>query len=357
MQGQEKRILFTGGGSAGHVTPNIALIKKLRNEGWDIFYIGSTKGVEKEIISKLNIPYFSIPVGKLRRYFSWHNFIDPIKIVFGLIQAFFLYWKIRPRVVFSKGGFVAFPVVVSSWLHRIPIVIHESDLTPGLANRLSFRFANTICVSFEETKKYIKNQDKIIITGTPVREELLCGNINKGLDLCGFSSDKKIILVYAGGLGSKSINGIIRAMLPKILINFQVVHICGKNNLDNGLALPGYKQFEYLDSEFANVLACANIVICRAGANSIYELLALKKPHILIPLPKLVSRGDQIVNAEYFLKRGFSQVVFEEDLSPIKLYEKVIWISQHETETINHLSGFTTQKSNELICDILLQCI
>ena len=351
------RILFTGGGSAGHVTPNIALIKKFQNEGWSIFYIGSAKGIEKELISKLDIPYFKIAAGKLRRYFSWHNFIDPAKVVYGIFQAFFLCWKIKPKVVFSKGGFVAFPVVVSSWLHRIPVVIHESDLIPGLANKLSFRFASKICISFKETKKYIRNQDKIIATGTPIREELFCGNINRGLNLCGFSKDKKIILVYAGGLGSKSINEIIRALLSKILVNFQVVHICGKNKLDNSLTLQGYKQFEYLHSEFADVLACANIVISRAGANSIYELLTLKKPHILIPLPKSASRGDQIINAEYFLKRGFSQVIFEEDLSPVRLYEKVLWISQHETEIVNHLAEFTKRNSVKLIYDILLRCI
>jgi UDP-N-acetylglucosamine--N-acetylmuramyl-(pentapeptide) pyrophosphoryl-undecaprenol N-acetylglucosamine transferase len=351
------RILFTGGGSAGHVTPNIALIKKFRSEGWSIFYIGSAKGIEKELILKLNIPYFEISTGKLRRYFSWQNFIDPIKIIYGIFQAFFLCLKIKPNVVFSKGGFVAIPVVVSSWLLRIPIVVHESDLTPGLANKLSFGFASKICVTFDETKKYIKNLDKIIITGTPIREELLCGDLDRGLKLCGFSEDKKIILVYAGGLGSENINKIIRELLPRLLVKFQIIHICGKNKLDNNLTLQGYKQFEYLHEEFADVLACANIVICRAGANSIYELLTLNKPHILIPLPKSVSRGDQIFNAVYFLKRGFSQVIFEEALSPIKLYDMVLWIDQHEAEVINNLAGFTKLNSVKLIYDIISRYI
>lgn len=351
------RILFTGGGSAGHVTPNIALIKKFRSEGWNIFYIGSSKGIEKELISKLNVSYFEISTGKLRRYFSWQNFIDPIKIIYGIFQAFFLCLKIKPDVVFSKGGFVSIPVVVSSWLLRIPIVIHESDLTPGLANRLSFGFASKICITFDETKKYIRNQQKIITTGTPIREELLYGDLDKGLKLCGFSKGKKIILVYAGGLGSENINKIIRELLPKLLIKFQVIHICGKNKLGDNLNLQGYKQFAYLNNEFADVLACASIVICRAGANSIYELLTLNKPHILIPLPKSVSRGDQIFNAQYFSKQGFSYLLFEENLNPKSLYEKVLWINQHEAEVIDNLAKFAKRNSVKLIYDIISQYV
>jgi UDP-N-acetylglucosamine--N-acetylmuramyl-(pentapeptide) pyrophosphoryl-undecaprenol N-acetylglucosamine transferase len=348
-------IIFTGGGSAGHVTPNIAVIKKLQQKNWQIFYIGSKKGIEKELITNLNISYFQISTGKLRRYFSWYNFIDPIKIFFGVIQAFFICRKIKPQVIFSKGGFVAFPVVVAAWLNRIPVIIHESDLTPGLANKLSFPFAKQICVTFPDTQQYIKK--KVIVTGTPIREELFSGNANKGLQLCEFTNNKKIILIYAGGLGSKNINNIIRSLLPKLLIDFQIVHICGKHNIDNNLLLEGYKQFEYLHAELADIMACANMVISRAGANSIYELLTLQKPHILIPLPKTASRGDQIVNAEYSAAKGFSQVIPGELLTANRLYEQILWVMAHEQELINNLTKFKKLNSIDLICDILFKYV
>jgi len=345
------KIIFTGGGSAGHVTPNIALIKKLQEKRWQVFYIGSKSGLEKELIANLNVPYFQISTGKLRRYFSWHNFIDPLKIFCGIIQAFFICRKIKPQVVFSKGGFVAFPVVVAAWLNRIPVLIHESDLTPGLANKLSFAFAKQICVTFADTEQYINH--KVTVTGTPIREELFLGDANKGLELCDFTNNKKIILIYAGGLGSRNINKVIRSLLPKLLNDFQVVHICGKNNIDNKLTLKGYKQFAYLHTELADIMACANMVISRAGANSIYELLTLQKPHILIPLPKTASRGDQVVNARYFAAKGLSQVIFEESLTTSTLYERILWVSSHEGEIINTLTMFKKPNSIDLICDIL----
>ncbi len=348
-----KKIIFTGGGSAGHVTPNIALINECKKHDWDVYYIGSKNGMEKDLIATLSIPYSAITTGKLRRYFSWRNFIDPFKILYGIWQAFWLCRKISPLIIFSKGGFVAFPVVVAAWLNRIPVIVHESDLTPGLANKLSFPFADQICVTFAATKEYIMQQEKVVITGTPIRPELFQGDVLDGLKACGFSSNKPVILIYAGGLGSQAINRNIRALLPQLLPKFQVVHVCGKNNVDPKLEQPGYKQFTYLQQELPGIMACADLVIARSGANSLYELLTLQKPHILIPLPKIASRGDQIANAKYFAKQGMSQVIFEETLTPAKLYEKTIWLYEHKQETLNKLAAFKKTNSVAIIYDIL----
>jgi UDP-N-acetylglucosamine--N-acetylmuramyl-(pentapeptide) pyrophosphoryl-undecaprenol N-acetylglucosamine transferase len=349
-----KTILFTGGGSAGHVTPNLALIKKFLTEGWQVVYVGSINGIEKEIIAKTAVPYYGILSGKLRRYFSWQNFIDPFKVIAGFFQAFFLCRQLKPAVVFSKGGFVAFPVVFAAWLNRIPVVAHESDLTPGLANRLSFPFAKVICLTFPESKKYFKNQKKWVVTGTPLREELFLGDANKGRALCRFSAAKKIILVYGGGLGANAINKAVRDLLPKLLVDYQVVHLCGKGKLDSHFDnLSGYIQFEYLHDELPDVMACADLVISRAGANSLYELLALQKLHILIPLSTAGSRGDQIDNAKYFASLGLSQVIFEEELTPEKLLEKIHWLADHQAVVAQALQQFKLPNSVQLIKELL----
>lgn len=355
MRPQDKQcIIFTGGGSAGHVIPNIPLIKKLQIEGWETFYIGSKDGIEKEIINKIpNVSYKVISSGKLRRYFSWQNFIDPFKVFYAIIQAFSWCLKIRPQVVFSKGGFVAFPLVIAAWLNRIPVIAHESDLTPGLANKLSFPFVKRICVTFPETKNILKNKKKVIITGTPIREELFSGNVSKGLEICGFTADKTVILFIGGGLGSEIINKIVRDLLPKLLPDFQIIHLCGKGKGDEKLKLSGYKQFEYLHKELADIIACTNIIVSRAGANSIYEILTLRKPHVLIPLSLKASRGDQINNAKYFAKQGLSEVIFEEELTADILYSKIVWLKEHEHEIIERLAAIEKKDSIKLICDII----
>ena len=277
------KIAFTGGGSAGHVIPNLVIIDECKKQGFDVFYIGSKNGIERTLIKKENIPYFSIPTGKLRRYFSFKNFTDIIKIFFGIVKAFFLCRKIKPNIIFSKGGFVSFPLVFAAWLNKIPIIIHESDLTIGLANKLSFPFATKICVSFLETKKHIKNKEKVVFTGNPIRKELYLGNRERGLAKSGFTRNKPVILVYAGSLGSIKINKLIRDLLPKLINDFQIIHVCGKGNTDPKLSKSGYTQFEYI-SDFSDFIAASDIVISRAGSNTIFELLALKKLNILIPL-------------------------------------------------------------------------
>jgi UDP-N-acetylglucosamine--N-acetylmuramyl-(pentapeptide) pyrophosphoryl-undecaprenol N-acetylglucosamine transferase len=328
---KDKSIILTGGGSAGHVTPNLALIEKLKIESWQIYYLGSEQGIERDLIKGAEIPYFTISTGKLRRYFSWRNFIDPFKVLWGLVQAFFLCRKLRPTVIFSKGGFVAFPVVVAAWLNRIPVVVHESDFSPGLANRLSFPFAKKICLTFAATKNYLKTraQKKAVITGTPIRSELFHGDAAKGRELCGFTQDKKIILVQGGGLGAGDVNAVLRKLLPRLLDDFQVVHGCGKGKVDVGLQLVGYKQFEYIGTELSHIIACADLVISRAGANSVCEILALKKPNILLPLSKQASRGDQLLNAKYSADLGLSRVIYAQDLSETTLWWAIEWSFTH----------------------------
>jgi len=306
-------IAFTGGGTAGHVTPNIALIHEFQKEGWNIVYIGSDVGIEKSMISDLGIPFYAVSSGKLRRYFSLKNILDPFKIILGIMQSLKLFYQIKPDVVFSKGGFVAFPVVVGAWLNRVPVVAHESDMSPGLANRLSFPFVTKICLTFDAAKKHFKKQQKIEVTGTPIREQLFNGSKEKGLELCGFESDKPCVLVIGGSLGSGSINRSVREVINEITQEYQVIHLCGKGKIDSSLLkLKGYCQLEYANEELADLFAASDAVISRAGANSLYEILAMSKPHLLIPLSARVSRGDQIQNAAYFEKAGISMVIQDE---------------------------------------------
>ncbi len=310
-------IIFTGGGSAGHVTPNLPLIKKCLKAQWKAYYIGSQQGIEKSIIEKEYIPFFAIASGKLRRYFSWQNFIDPFRILTGVIQSFFILRKLKPCVIFSKGGFVSFPVVLAGKLLGIPSILHESDLTPGLANRLCLPMAQKICLTFSETLKWIPPvyQKKCIVAGPIIREEAYEGQAQKGREISQLPLDnkKKIIFIYAGSQGSENINQLIRSALPELLKDFFIIHSCGKGKVHPQLNQPGYIQFEYLHETFYHILACADLVISRSGSNTLSELLVFQKPHILIPLSKRASRGEQLFNAHYFEKRGTSIVLNEEN--------------------------------------------
>ena len=310
-----KTIILTGGGTAGHVTPNLALVPELKKEGWDIKYIGSKNGIEKSLVEKEGIPFYGISSGKLRRYISKENITDMFKVVKGIGEATRLIGQIKPDVVFSKGGFVAVPIVLGAKLKGVPVIVHESDITPGLANKIAIPFAKAVCTTFPETAKYIKGE-KTTNTGTPIRGELFLGNKKAGRTLCGFNEKRPILLIMGGSLGAVKINNCVRECLKDILLNFQVIHICGKGNMDNTkLEVEGYKQFEYISEELPNVLAASDIIVSRAGANAISEFLALKKPALLIPLSAKASRGDQILNAESFRKRGLAEVLKEEDMS------------------------------------------
>ncbi len=318
-----KKIVFTGGGTAGHVTPNIALFPKLNELGYEIFYMGSYDGIEKKLIEDFNIPYYGIATGKFRRYFDPKNFSDPFRVLKGMREAKKILKQIAPDVLFSKGGFVSVPVVRAAASLGIPCIVHESDMTPGLANKLCIPVAKKVCCNFPETFKLLPTS-KAVLTGSPIRKELAAGNKEAGYRLCGFTPAKPVIMVIGGSLGSAAINQAVRDVLPELLKDFQVVHLCGKEKMDNLLlTTEGYKQFEYIKSELKDIFAIADIVISRAGANAISELLALKKPNILIPLPAANSRGDQIMNAKSFESQGFSIVIDEDDLTNKLFLEKI----------------------------------
>ena len=318
-----KKIVLTGGGTAGHITPNIALLPRLEQKGYDVFYIGSYDGMEKRLMADFQIPYYGISTGKFRRYFDLKNFTDPFRVLKGFAEARKILKDIQPDLVFSKGGFVAVPVVRAAASLKIPCVIQESDMPRGLAKKLCISVAKKVCCNFPETLRTLP-ASKAILTGSPIREELLHGNREAAYRLCGFDSSKPVLMVIGGSLGSAAINQAVRESLPALLADFQIVHICGKDKIDNLLLnTNGYRQFEYLKTELKDVFAMADVVVSRAGANAICVLLALKKPNLLIPLSAGASRGDQILNARSFEAQGFSMVLDEDYLSPGLLTEKV----------------------------------
>jgi UDP-N-acetylglucosamine--N-acetylmuramyl-(pentapeptide) pyrophosphoryl-undecaprenol N-acetylglucosamine transferase len=348
-----KRIVLTGGGTAGHVTPNIALMPALKEAGYDIHYIGSHKGIERSLIEELKIPYYGISSGKLRRYFDPKNFSDPFKVMKGFFEAVSLMKKLKPDVVFSKGGFVSVPVVFAAKRRGIPVIIHESDITPGLANKLSISSASKICANFPETVKYLP-EGKAVLTGTPIRQELFAGNKLLGIDFCGFTSDKPILLVVGGSTGSAAVNEAVRKALPELLKNFQVIHLCGKDKVDPSFkGTKGYVQYEYIKKELSDLLAAADVVISRAGANAICELLALRKPNLLIPLSAASSRGDQILNAESFKRQGFSYVIKEEEVSTETLLKGIQEVYEKRSEYIKAMSSSKLNNSIDTIVKLI----
>ncbi len=351
------KIIMTGGGTAGHVTPNLALMPKLKENDFEIKYIGSNDGIEKEIITKNNIPFYGISSGKLRRYFSMQNFTDPFKVLKGIGQSLQILSKEKPDVIFSKGGFVAVPVVIAASMKKIPVVAHESDMTPGLANKLSAPFCDKLCVTFRESLKYIKG-DKGILTGSPIREDILKGNKSEGLKICNFEGRKEVLFIMGGSLGSQLINNEIRKNLKRLLKDFDIIHICGKGNIDKNLTnQKGYKQFEYVSEELPHLMKCADYIISRAGANSIFEFLALKKPTLLIPLSKKASRGDQILNSRSFEKEGYSLVIEEEELQGDALYNKILELKEKKDELVSCMNKSESTNAVDSIVKILLNSI
>ncbi|NLY18369.1 MAG: undecaprenyldiphospho-muramoylpentapeptide beta-N-acetylglucosaminyltransferase [Clostridiaceae bacterium] len=348
-----KVIVLTGGGTSGHVTPNIALIPKLQKSGYEIHYIGSKNGLEKQLIEKESIPYYGIDAGKLRRYIDVKNLTDMFRIVAGFRQALKILKRIKPNIVFSKGGFVSCPVVWAAWVRRIPVIIHESDITPGLTNKLSIPFAKRICYTFPESANYMP-KGKSVMTGLPVRDAIASGDRLKGCKLCGFTSIKPVIVVIGGSQGSENINKAIRQVLDRLLDKFQVCHICGKGNVKSELEnIKGYKQFEYVNDELPDIFACADIIISRAGATTLFEILALKKPALLIPLSKNASRGDQILNAESFKTNGYSDVLYEENLNSEVLLEKVFILYNNRNSYIKAMSEKNKNNAVDKIIDLI----
>ncbi len=348
-----KRIILTGGGTAGHVTPNIALIPELQKRGYEIHYIGSKTGIEKELIGNFDIPYYGISSGKLRRYFDVKNFTDPFRILKGYAEADRLMKKIRPDVVFSKGGFVTVPVVKAAKRRHVPCVLHESDISPGLANRLCISSAAAVCANFPETLEHLP-EGRAYLTGSPIRAELFSGNRLTGLDFCGFTAGKPVILVIGGSLGSVRVNEAVREVLPQLLERYQIVHLCGKDKIDETLqGTEGYVQYEYIQKELCDLLDAADIVISRAGANAICELLALHKPNILIPLSMEASRGDQILNAASFEKQGYSYVIREEELTSERLLQAVREVDEKKQDYKNAMAAANQQNAVVMVADII----
>ncbi|WP_128893970.1 undecaprenyldiphospho-muramoylpentapeptide beta-N-acetylglucosaminyltransferase [Longirhabdus pacifica] len=349
---KKKHICFTGGGTAGHVMVNITLIPKFLQAGWNVSYIGSKDGIEKKLVEKFPIDYYEVSTGKLRRYFHVDNFKDPFKVIKGIFQANRIMKKMKPDVIFSKGGFVSVPVVIAGRKQKLPVIIHESDLTPGLANKISIPFASKVCVTFAETKQSIPSQ-KLGAVGAVVRDELFAGDKNKGLSLCSFTKQKPVLLVMGGSLGARKINEVLRDHLDEWMQHFQIVHLCGKGNIDHNLRRQGYEQLEYADETLPHIMAASDIVLSRAGANSIFELLALHKPMFLIPLSKHASRGDQIFNAKRFVKKGYAEMMEEEHIDENNIVSSVVNMYQNKVEYMDKM-----RRNDDIVhSDALMQYI
>ena len=350
-----KKIILTGGGTAGHVTPNIALLPSLKKEGFEILYIGSKEYMEKNLIEHEGIPFAGVSTGKFRRYLSLKNLTDPFKVVNGYFEARKIINDFKPDVIFSKGGFVSVPVVLAATTFRkkkVPVIIHESDMTPGLANKISIPYAKKVCCNFPETMKELPAK-KAVLSGTPIRAELLNGDAKAGYEFTGLTPGKPVILLMGGSSGSVILNKTIRSMLPDLLPDFNVIHLCGKGNLDKSMNEKGYVQYEYISDQLKDLMAMADLVISRAGANAICELVAMNKPNILIPLSLAVSRGDQIKNAESFERQGFSCVIREEELSRDRLLSSIRVVTEHREDYISKMKASTSANGVETVMKLI----
>lgn len=347
------KILFAGGGSSGHVNPNLALIDDLIKAGWEIYYIGSKAGIENSLIEKDKVKFFQIRTGKLRRYFDLKNFIDPFNVLIGIFQAILIIREIKPNVIFSTGGYVSLPTIIGAYINKVPSIVYEPDIEPGIVNKFSFKFANNICTTFSETSKGFPKKT-FNYTGPAIRDDIFEGDYETGLKLCGFNKNKPIIIVLGGSLGSNKINEVVRSSLSILLRDYQIVHICGKKKLDTTLLdLSGYKQFEYVTNGLSHLFKIASLAISRAGANAIFELYFLKIPNILIPLSTKSSRGDQIVKARNFETYGFSKVILEKDFSTLKLIAEINDVNDNISYYIDNLVKKTVPSGKKQLIKLI----
>lgn len=352
------KIVLTGGGTAGHVSGNMALVPHLKKQGFDIEYIGSVNGMEKDIVAKdPDIIYHGIPSGGLNRYFTWRNFRNVFRVARGISAASRLIKQIKPDVVFSKGGFVTVPVVIAAHRNNIPVLIHESDITPGLANKIASKFADKICTTFPETVEYFP-QGKAFCTGSPIRGEIYLGNKQTGLKLCGFEDEKPCIIVMGGSTGAAAVNKLVWDSLDALLPRFNVIHICGKDGCDPKYdGIKGYKQFGYVTDQLCHLLELSDVAISRAGSNAIFEFLAMAKPMVLIPLPKDVSRGDQVVNAQSFQKQGFAVACDQYTLTPEELTKQVNDIYDRRAEIKASMNSTGLLNGTDNIMEMILKAV
>lgn len=342
------KIAFTGGGTVGHVSVNLSLIPTSLEKGHQVFYIGSKSGIEREMIESQisNIKYYPISSGKLRRYLSFENAKDVFKVLKGILDARRVLKKEKPDLLFSKGGFVSVPVVIAARSLNIPTIIHESDLTPGLANKISLKFSKKIYTTFEDTLKYLP-KDKADFVGATIREDLKEGNQQKGYEITGFDSDKKVLLVMGGSLGSKKLNDIIRENLEALLHDYQIIHLTGHGLVDESYKQKGYIQYEFVKEELTHLLSITDTVVSRAGSNAIYEFLTLRIPMLLIPLGLDQSRGDQIDNAKYFESKGYGKMIPEDQLTQFKLLEQLKQIESHRNDIIHQMESYKESYTKE----------
>lgn len=350
-----KKILFTGGGSGGHVTLNLSLIPLFLEDGWEVVYIGSKTGIERELIAKFaNVRYYAIETGKLRRYFSWENFKDALRVPLGILQAIRIVHKEKPDIIFSKGGFVSFPVVLAGYLNRCPkIFMHESDVTPGLANKMSLPFVDTFFTTFPDTQNYVLNTQKVNYVGPVLSSRLNNGDAEFGRNMCFFNKDKPVIMFVGGSLGAKSINHAVIKNLEELLERYQIIHICGKGQTTQARC-EGYAPFEFVDKEFKDLMALADVVISRSGSNAIFELLSQKKPMLLVPLPSTSSRGEQSLNAQSFQKQGFAEIIKDEDIDK-DLVGAVDMVYAHREQYIANMEAadWKHTSNQELFAEII----
>lgn len=342
------RIVLTGGGTAGHVTANLALIPHLQKEGWEIHYIGSHQGIERDLLAAFPfVTYHGISCGKLRRYRDLRNLTDPFRVIKGIFQSIGILRSLRPSLIFAKGGFVSVPVAIGGFFNRIPVLLHESDLSMGLANRLCAPFAKAILTTFPEAAtKFPKG----IQTGTPLRAELFSGDRARGLALCGFTDEKPVLLVTGGSSGAVAVNQLVRETLPSLLSSFQIVHLCGRGHLDPTLdGRQGYCQFEYQEERLPDIFAMADILISRAGSTTISEILALRKPALLIPYPSTSSRGDQIENARNMEKRQLMMPLMQEEATSEILLTKLMELWENRANYIQEMGKITDADGTEQV--------
>ncbi|MCL2540321.1 MAG: undecaprenyldiphospho-muramoylpentapeptide beta-N-acetylglucosaminyltransferase [Firmicutes bacterium] len=329
-------IVLTGGGTGGHVVPNIALLPELKKHFKRIVYIGSINGIERKLLKAFpEVEFYSIETVKLVRKFALKNLLIPFKLIRGKAQAKEILRRVRPSVVFSKGGFVSVPVVLAAGSLNIPVVSHESDLTLGLANKLTKNKSKIICTSFKETADKLKNG---VYTGTPIRKEILDSNKDESSKLFGLATDKPVVLIVGGSSGANKINQTIRKTLAELTKNYQVLHSCGKGNIDTTIKDKNYVQIEYIQ-DMGAALACAEVVVTRGGSNTIFEILACRKPMLIIPLPKGASRGDQVENAAVFKQNGWAEVLAQDELTPESLLTQIDHLYKNRDTIKNRLAS------------------
>lgn len=354
-------IVFTGGGTGGHVYPGIAVIQALRKTWSGSFlWIGSKSGMERAIVEAAGIPFAAIPSGKLRRYFSVRNVLDVFRVAGGVLASFFLFLRRRPVLVFSKGGYVGFPPVFAARLLRIPVVAHESDADPGLATLLSAPFADRILVPYEESSRHFpaRFRSRITVTGNPVREEIAAGSAREGLEIAGFPDDRPVLLVLGGSQGAREINSLVRGALDELLAFCRIVHQMGEGEYEP-LDRPGYYARPYFTSELPHLLAAASAVVSRAGAGSLWEFLAAGLPALLLPLRGAGTRGDQVRNAELFERLGAARVLRDE---PVRTEDFVAGVRRLlEPETAagmrRAIRGISAGGAAERIAGIVMECV